>query len=269
MSQKAFITIGILTLLTVIIAACASQALELTSPPPVATEAVSIETEAVEEEASQEMAEEAAESTEGMSDGSSDADTETSSEASMEESDVSGVVTFELVQAESEARFSLGEILRGNPKTVVGVTDQVSGKIQIDFDNSTNSQIGIFQINADTLTTDNNFRNGAIQRFVLETKQYEYITFAPTSIAVLPESVAVGEALNFTITGDLTIKDVTNEVVFEATATLVSETRLEGYASTIVAHADYAIKIPEVQQVADVDEEVLLEIDFVAEASGN
>jgi len=251
--------------MTVIIAACSAPALEETSQP---TEAVSVETEAV-GEASEEAVEETTEHTEEMSDESSESDAESTEEESMEESSATGVVAFEIVQAESEARFSLDELLRGNPKTVVGVTDQVTGGIQVDFDNPANSQIGVFQINADTLTTDNNFRNGAIQRFILETSQYEFITFTPSSIAGLPESMTLGETLTFTITGDLTIKDITNEVTFEATVTPVSETRLEGYASTIVAHAEYNITIPEVQQVADVDEEVLLEIEFVAESTGN
>ncbi len=266
MSKKAFISIGIFILLTAIIAACSPQTSEETSIP---TEPVAVETEEI-EEADEEMAEEntAAHSDE-MGEETAEADTESDAEQPMEESSVSGVVAFEIAQAESESRFSLGELLRGNPKTVVGVTDQVTGDLQVDYDNPMNSQIGAIQINADTLTTDNNFRNGAIQKFVLETSQYEYITFTPTSIVGLPESITFGEAISFTIIGDLNIKDVTNQVTFEAKVTPVSNTRLEGYASTIVAHADYNITIPEVQQVADVDEEVLLEIEFVAVPVGN
>ncbi len=46
----------------------------------------------------------------------------------MDETAVTGVVAFEIVQAESEARFTLGGLLNGNPKTVVGVTDQIAGE---------------------------------------------------------------------------------------------------------------------------------------------
>ncbi len=47
---------------------------------------------------------------------------------------------------------------------------------------------------------------------------------------------------------------------------LVSETYLEGFGTTIIMYRDFCLSIPEVPQVADVDEEVVLEIDFVAAA---
>ena len=261
MSKKALLGIGILLLMTAIAVACTPQESEASSP---ATDTSQVEAEAAEAVDTDQSDSEPADAEPG------DASSTESSEADSESGDeVMGAVAFVIVQAESEARFSLGELLRGNPKTVVGVTDQVKGEFQVDFENPANSQVGVIQINADTLTTDNSFRNGAIQRFILETSQYEYITFTPTSITGLPESVSFGEAATFMINGDLSIKDVTNQVTFEANVTPVSETRLEGYASTIVAHADYNITIPEVQQVAEVDEEVLLEIEFVAAPSGN
>ncbi|MBC8503988.1 MAG: YceI family protein [Anaerolineales bacterium] len=266
MSKKAIIGIGTLVVLMVFAAACTPQSPEETSATAEAPEAVIVATEVVEEMAEPE---EDAEHSEEMSEESSEADVESGDEEVMDESGAAGVVAFEIVQAESEARFSLGELLRGNPKTVVGVTDQVTGDFQVDFDNPTNSQVGVIQINADTLSTDNNFRNGAIQKFILDTSQYEFIIFTPTSYAGLPESVDFGEAVSFMITGDLTIRDLTNQVTFEATVTPVSETRLEGYASTIIARADYNLTIPEVQQVAEVDEEVLLEIEFVAALTDN
>ncbi len=274
MSKKALLGVGIILLMTAIAAACTPQAPEESSA---AVEAIPVETEVVDVEAvseeatsTDEMEKEGddAEQSEGMSEESSEEDSHSSDET-MEETDSMGTVTFMIVQAESEARFTLGELLRGNPKTVVGITDQVTGEFLVDFENPANSQVGVIQINADTFVTDNSFRNGAIQKFVLQSNQYEYITFTPTSIMDLPESIASGETATFDITGDLTIKDVTNQVTFNTTVTAVSETRLEGLASTIVAHSDYNITIPEVQQVADVDEEVLLEIKFVASPLDN
>ena len=266
MSKKYLIVSGIILVLTGIAVACTPQASDTSSQQTDATEIVAVETEAVESEA---VTEESTSHTEEMGDESSEEVVQSDEEESMEESSDVNLVIFEIVQAESEARFSLGEILRGNPKTVVGVTDQVTGEMSVDFGNPANSQVGIIQINADSLTTVNNFRNGAIQKFVLVTNQFEFITFDPTTVAGLPDSISFGEEILFTITGELTVKDVTNEVTFDAKVIAVSETRLEGYASTIIAHADYDITIPEVQQVADVDEEVLLEIEFVVVPSGN
>ena len=68
------------------------------------------------------------------------------------------------------------------------------------------------------------------------------------------------------MTGDLTIREITNEVVFEVTATAVSELRLEGTAVSTILRSEYDLNIPEVEAVANVSDEVLLEIDFVGTA---
>jgi polyisoprenoid-binding protein YceI len=166
--------------------------------------------------------------------------------------------------AESEVRFTLGELLGGVPTTVIGVTDQVAGEIAIDPENPADSKVGVILVNARTFVTDNNFRNRAINNEILETDEFELITFTPTAITGFPENPAVGDVLEFQITGDLTIRDITQEITFDTSVTVVSETRLEGYASAMIARADYDLRIPNVPRVADVDEEVLVEIEFVA-----
>jgi len=57
---------------------------------------------------------------------------------------------------------------------------------------------------------------------------------------------------------------VTQHVTFSANITPFSATQIEGHAEVMLAYADYDIFIPSVSHVAEVDEEVLLEIDFVA-----
>ncbi len=127
--------------------------------------------------------------------------------------------------------------------------------------------MGTIQINARTLTTDNDFRNRAIKNRILQTDQYEFITFTPTQIVGLPQTGAVGQSYTFQIVGDLTIRDVTRQVTFDVTATPVSETRLEGTARATIRYADYGLTIPQVRQVASVADQVRLEIDFVAAAT--
>ena len=110
-------------------------------------------------------------------------------------------------------------------------------------------------------------RNRAINNFILNTDDFEFITFEPGEVIGLPESVEVGETVEFTMVGDLTIRDVTNEVEFDVVATLTSLDRLEGSANTTVSRDDYGLRIPSVPNVANVDEEVQLSIDFVALAA--
>jgi polyisoprenoid-binding protein YceI len=181
---------------------------------------------------------------------------------------VAGELTiYQIDPAESHVRFELDEVLRGSPTTVVGSTDQVSGEIAADLDDLSSAKAGLIQINARTLVTDNNFRNRALNNKILNTGDYEFITFEPTAVKGLPSSATVGEVLEFTIDGDLTIRDVTLPVTFAVSASPVSETQLAGSASTTVNWADFDLNIPSVQNVADVEEEVELYIDFVAKAS--
>jgi polyisoprenoid-binding protein YceI len=171
---------------------------------------------------------------------------------------------FSIVQSESEARFIIDEILNGQPKTVVGVTDQVAGQIQIDANDLAATRLGTIQVNARTLTTDNSFRNNAIKNRILLTDRFEFITFTPTDLIGLPESVNANETFSFQIVGDLTVRDVTRQVTFEAEVTPFSPTELHGSAATVVLYRDFDIQIPEVRSVTGVDDDVRLEIDFIA-----
>jgi polyisoprenoid-binding protein YceI len=176
-----------------------------------------------------------------------------------------GVTIYTISQAESEAQFAIGETLRGQRTTAVGVTNQVAGEIAVDLANPAAAQVGAILINARTLATDSEQRNRAIRNFILDTGAYEFITFTPAAINGLPETAAVGDTLAVAITGNLTIRDITAEVTFTGNVTVVSPTRLEGSLTATVLRSAYELVIPSVPQVADVDDEVVLTITFVAE----
>ncbi|GAB4161502.1 MAG: YceI family protein [Candidatus Promineifilaceae bacterium] len=179
-----------------------------------------------------------------------------------------GVVTlYEIDQSGSQVSFTLEEDLRGVRTVVVGTTNQVAGQIAVNLDDLTTAQVGVITINARTLLTDNNFRNNAIRNRILNTDQYEFITFTPTQIVGLPASAAMGEEIAFQIVGELTIRDITNPVTFDVTATAASPTQLVGTATATVTRAAYKLVIPSVPDVGNVTDEVQLTIDFVATAS--
>jgi len=56
-------------------------------------------------------------------------------------------------------------------------------------------------------------------------------------------------------------------VTFAVRVTAVSPTQLQGTASATVTRSDYGLNIPSVPNVANVEEEVELYIDFTANAS--
>ena len=174
---------------------------------------------------------------------------------------------FTIDQSASQVRFQLDEELRGQPTTVVGTTDQVAGQLSVNLADLSQTQVGIIQINARTLATDNNFRNRAIQNEILDTGSFEFITFTPTGIEGLPASATVGEAISFNLVGDLTIRDITLPATFTVEATAVSETQIVGTATAVVNRTDFGLQIPSVPNVANVEEQVELYIDFTANAS--
>lgn len=182
----------------------------------------------------------------------------------------SGARTFTLTQAGTEARFSLYELLMGQDKTVVGVTSLVEGSLTVDPANPSSTVISPIRIDASDFKTDSDRRNGAIQRFVLQSNQeaYKYITFTPTAITGLPTAVNVGDTFSFTVQGDLTIRDVTYPETFELTVTVNSENELVGLGKTTIMRGNYGLTIPSVPSVANVGEEVELEIEFTAVATG-
>lgn len=177
-----------------------------------------------------------------------------------------GATVLVIDPAQSEARFTLDEELRGQPKTVVGTTNQVSGQIAFDLNNPAGAQLGTIQVNARTLATDSEFRNRAIKNEILQSDTYEFVTFTPTTLTGLPASAAVGDTITFQVTGDLTVRDVTRPATFDVTVTLAAENQLTGSATTTIQRTYYNLVIPNVPGVANVSEEVTLAIDFVASA---
>jgi polyisoprenoid-binding protein YceI len=174
---------------------------------------------------------------------------------------------YRIVQDASEVTFQLDEDLRGQRTTVLGTTNQVAGELAFNLADLSTAQAGIIQINARTLLTDNSFRNRAIHNEILESGAYEFITFSPTAINELPASAQVGEEVRFTIDGELTIRDITRPVTFDVVTVAQSETEVTGVATATVQRADFGLVIPQVPQVANVDEEVALTINFTARAS--
>ena len=171
---------------------------------------------------------------------------------------------FEIVPEESEARFLIDEVLRGEDKTVVGTTNQITGQIALDFDNPTISAVGPIHVNVRSLVTDNNFRNRAIQGRILLTGIYEFVTFTPTAIKGLPAEIKLGEAVEFEMDGDLAITGFTQPVTFGVTATAVTQDRLEGSATSTIQRRPFDLIVPSATGVAAVSEDIILELDFVA-----
>lgn len=186
--------------------------------------------------------------------------------ATVEDEDIGGQRVFEIQQSSSQVSFTIDEILRGVDTTVVGSTNQVAAQLLIDFEDPSASQIGLVQVNARTLATDIENRNRAIRNQILDVDEYEFISFEATALQGLPESIEIGQSYSITILGDLTIRDITNVVSFDASITIESDEQISGQAETVIQRSDYDLTIPQVLSVAGVSEDVIVAIEFVATA---
>jgi polyisoprenoid-binding protein YceI len=174
---------------------------------------------------------------------------------------------FQIRAGDSKASFTLDEVLNGSPKTVVGTTDQIAGELGVDPSDLSSAKIGPITINARTLATDSSQRDRAIKNLILSTDTFELITFTPTAISGLSGSGAPGQPYSFQISGNLTIRDITKPVTFTATVQAESASRLSGKASASINRDDFGLSIPSVPFVANVSQQVALEIAFVAESA--
>ncbi|HEU4894289.1 MAG TPA: YceI family protein [Acidimicrobiia bacterium] len=179
----------------------------------------------------------------------------------------SGSLTFVIDPSQSTARFELDEVLNGSPKHVIGTTDQVAGQVRVDTANLSSAEFSDIVVNARTLTTDSERRDRAIRGpIVLDSASdaNELITFTVTAVDGLEGAAQIGDTIGFSITGDLTVKGVTQEVTFDATVTFVDPGTIQGSATAEIAREAFGIGIPSVPSVADVTDEVLIGIEFVA-----
>jgi len=174
--------------------------------------------------------------------------------------------TYGIVMTSSKTTFSIFEMLRGEPRTVIGTTTNVSGYIDVDPTDLKKATISEIRINARSFATDSSQRDNMIRRTILKTEDdaNEFIVFTPKSVKGLPASAAIGMEFTFNVTGDLLIAGVTKETTFQGTGKFTSDTELTGTAKTKVKRADFNIIIPNLPFLADIADEVPLQIDFIA-----
>lgn len=178
-----------------------------------------------------------------------------------------GVVVFVIDASQSEASFQIDEVLRGSPNTVVGTTSEVAGQIRFDPADLSTLEFSQVVINARTFDTGSRLRDRAIRGpIILNSAQdeFELIILTSASANGLDGQANPGDSLSFTVTGDLTIQSTTKSVTFDVVAELVDTQTIRGTAEAIVSRAEFGIGIPSVPIVADVGDDVLIRLDFVA-----
>lgn len=164
-----------------------------------------------------------------------------------------------VVAEKSSVQFSIYELLRGKPFTVVGKTQVVTGSMELDLENIAASRLGTVRINARTLKTDSENRDRATARFILESEkpENEFIDF-------VMESIAESGTSSVSIAGNLVIRGMAKPAIFSGTLMEEKDGSVRIVAKTDVKRSDYSLTIPDISFIAEVADAVTLEADIVA-----
>jgi len=177
-----------------------------------------------------------------------------------------GLVTYKIVPGESQLQYEVGEVfLNENNRfaVAIGVTPQVAGEINLDLAAPQNSSLGTLTADISQFKSDSGRRDNAIRGRFIETERYPTVTFVPTSIEGLPESYQEGQDLPLKITGDLTIREKTLPVTFDALVRLEGN-QLTGQATTTILMSDFEFGPISIAGILKTEDEAKITLTIVA-----
>ena len=161
------------------------------------------------------------------------------------------------------ARYMVEEVLASQGfKIATGETSEVVGRIVFDADGAIFADESSIVIQAGTLKTDNDRRDRYVREQTLQTAMYPEIIFRPTSAEGLPSPLSeAGGEVEFTLSGDLTIRDQTRPVTWDVTAEFGDS--ITGLAVIDINFEQFGMDKPRVAVVVSVGDTIRLELDFV------
>jgi len=148
------------------------------------------------------------------------------------------------------------------PNEAVGTTSAVTGTIVIAPDGSVNSAQSKLSIDARTIKSDQDMRDGYIQKRTLETDKFPTIDFVPKSIQGLPNPLPMNGQAGITLVGDMTVHGTTSPVTWNGIVTFARDGSVAGRASTNFTFATFGLTKPSLARVLSVDDKIQLEVAF-------
>ena len=164
----------------------------------------------------------------------------------------------------SKARYLVKEQLvrRNLPNDAIGVTNDVYGMIHILPDGKVDAVKSKISVNLSALKSDSSRRDQYVANNTLDTVNFPTADLVIKSIPDLPWPIPVSGNASFDIIADLTIRDVTKEIVWSTNVEFGEVIR--GTSKTNFQFEKFDLKIPKVFVVLSVDNDIRLEIDFHA-----
>ena len=192
------------------------------------------------------------------------APTQPSAQPTTAEAVPSGAATVFTLDEGTIARYQVEEELANTGFFVaVGETTDVAGSIAFDADGAVVAGESRIAVQAATLSTDSNRRDGYVRNRTLETDTYPEVVFQPSSINGLTGPITDASGMvELSITGDLTVKDQTREVTWNGTADFPGDGTASGSVAVEFTFDDFGMDKPRVAVVLSVEDTIRLELDF-------
>lgn len=143
----------------------------------------------------------------------------------------------------------------------VGKTQKVSGAIVFDKAGKLVPGQSKIVIDATTLKSDQEKRDGYVQRRLLETETYPTIEFVPTAVRGLAGPLPTSGSRSFQLVGNLTVHGVTKPTTWNVNARFDGGT-ITGSAATQSTFSDLELKKPSVSVILTLADEFKLEYRF-------
>jgi polyisoprenoid-binding protein YceI len=163
----------------------------------------------------------------------------------------------------STASYRVQEQLAGVnfPNDAIGTTSSVTGTLVIAPDGSVNSSQSKLTIDLRNLKSDQDMRDGYIQKRTLETDKFPLAEFVPKRVQGLPSPLPTTGQAGFQLVGDLTIHGTTSEVTWTGIATF-NKDQVAGRAATNFTFATFGLTKPTLARLLSVDDKIQLEVVF-------
>ena len=173
-----------------------------------------------------------------------------------------GVRQFVIVPAESEAKYVVRESLRGLTTNAVGTTRAIEGSIFLTDEGLSGAGESTFRVDLSTLESDEGLRDNFIKQNTLRTSQFKYAEFVIEDVSGFPAGYVEDTEVEMTISGTLTVRDVSKPVTWVVKARQLGDT-LTAVADLTITFQDFGMTPPSVP-IATAEDEIQLQIVLVA-----
>ena len=181
---------------------------------------------------------------------------------------VASAETIVTIQEGSRSRYVVRERLAGRdfPNDAVGETSDVSGSIVFDAEGAIQPDRSRVTINVQTLRSDQDRRDRYIRGNSLESNRFPTAELVVRVAPGLPWPLPRDGEVTFDLLGDLTVHGVTKTTRWETTVRFTRD-GVAGLAQTSFAFGEFEMDVPSAFIVLSVEDNVRLELDFVASIS--